>query len=372
MKNTLPRIFTLSLMILLMRAFLFMPVTSQPIGWSGNDDLAFLLEVDGISAADSDAANPIPVNLSLPISLELSIDVGADMNVTGGLFTMLYMSIPIFNQPIPINMPVLAGMSGNLINTSIDLASLLGPGVDLISGTIEGVFSLSYILASAPTENVTVSDNFILRIGPQGTGALVSVPGLITIGLAVMSAFTLLKALDEFQKGILAAHKMRRGKTPKGVGIFPAAVVLRRKPQKKEKVSKDELISRVGSAVADADSVAKYAPKAMNVVKPKSKIPVGKFSKALRLKRDDGGLLAAAMTQLGIFQTKSVKIPLKKVAFSGMTISGIYWSIMQLMGGAVPDMLTVAFTLIAALVISVVIGYLMGWLARVPEMGYDK
>ncbi|MCK5152287.1 MAG: hypothetical protein KAQ65_10610 [Candidatus Thorarchaeota archaeon] len=372
MKKPLPRIFTLSFMILLMGAFLFMPVTSQPIGWSGNDDLAFLLEVDGVSAADSDAANPIPVNLSLPISIELSIDVGADMNITGGQFVMLYMSFPIFTQPIPINTPALAGMSGNLLNTSIDPASLIGPGVDLISGTIEGLFSLSYILASAPTENVTVSDNFVLRIGAQGASAFVSVPGLITIGLAVMSIFSLLLSLDEFQKGIFAAHKMRSGKTPKGVGIFPAAVVLRRKPKKKEKVSKDELISRVGSAVADAESVAKYAPKAMNVVKPKSKVIVGKFSKALRLKHKEGGLLAAAMTQLGIFQTKSVKTPLKKVAFSGMTLTGMYWSIMQLMGGAVPDLLTVVFSIIAALVISVVIGYFMGWLARVPEMGYDK
>ena len=77
------------------------------------------------------------------------------------------------------------------------------------------------------------------------------------------------------------------------------------------------------------------------------------------------------MTQLGIFQTKSVKTPTKKVAFSGMTLSGIYWSVMQLMGNAAPDMLTMIFTLIGALVVSVVIGYFMGWLARVPEMGYD-
>ncbi|MFW9909690.1 MAG: hypothetical protein ACFFEF_14050 [Candidatus Thorarchaeota archaeon] len=372
MKTRLPHLLSMGLMLYLLGALLLIPVQAQPPGWSGDDNLAFLLEVNDVSAADSDASNQIPVNLSVPVTIELTIDVGANLNITGGLFSMLYMSIPIFSQPLAINFPVPSGTTGSLLNTSIDLASLLGPGIDLISGTIEGIFSLTYVLWASPAENTTVTENFILRIGAQGTAALVSVPGLITIGLAVMTVFGLLKSLDEFQKGILAAHKMRSGKTPKGVGSFPAAVVLRRKPKGKEKLSKDELISRVGSAVSGADSVAKYAPKAMEVVKPKSKVTVGKLSKALRLKRDQGGTLAAAMTELGIFQTKSVKTPLKKVAFSGMTLVGIYWSIMQLMGGAYPDLLTVLFTTMGALVISVVIGYLMAWFARVPEMGYDK
>jgi len=371
MKKSLPRLFSLSIVIALMGAFMLMPVQAQPPGWSGDDNFGFLLEVDGVSAVDSDVANPIPVNLSEPIHLVLSIDISADMNITTATFALYYLSIPIFSQPVFNNTPALAGISLDLLNTSVNLSDLIGPGVDFVSGTIEGIFSITYELWSTPGNTTTVSDNFVLQIGPQGTAALTSIPGLITIGLAVMTAFSLLKSLDEFQKGILAARKMRSGKTPKGVGSFPAAVVLRRKPKKKEKIGKDELMSRVSSAVDGADSVAKYAPKAMDVVKPKSKIPVGKLSKALKLKRDQGGILAAAMTQLGIFQTRSVKIPLKKVAFSGMTIAGIYWSIMQLMGNATPDLLTVVFTTIGALVISVIIGYFMGWLARVPEMGYD-
>ncbi|MHA2424228.1 MAG: hypothetical protein ACXAEF_05540 [Candidatus Thorarchaeota archaeon] len=368
MKKSIPRLFSLGLMIFLMGAFLFMPVQAQPPGWSGDDNFAFLLEVDGISAVDSDVANPIPVNLSEPLDLVLSIDISANMNITIATFSLYYLSIPIFSQPVFNDTPAPAGISLNLINTSVNLGDLIGPGVDMISGTIEGIFEITYVLWTNPSNTTTVQDNFVLQIGTAG---FTSIPGLITIGFAVMSIFSLLKALDEFQKGIIAAHKMRNGKTPKGVGIFPAAVILRRKPKKKEKIGKDELISRVSSAIDDADSVAKHAPKAMNVVKPKSKVPVGKLSKSLKLKRDQGGLLAAAMTQLGIFQTKSVKTPTKKVAFSGMTLSGIYWSVMQLMGNAAPDMITMAFTLIAALVVSVIIGYFMGWLARVPEMGYD-
>jgi len=372
MKRMLPPIVGIGLMICLIGAFLVAPVQAQPPGWSGDDNFAFLLEVDGISAVDSDATNPIPVNLTEPILLVLSIDVSANMTIVEGVFSLLYMSIPIYSTPVLNNTPASAGLSLNLFNSTVNLGDLIGPGLDLIAGTIEGVFSITYSLSSSPSNTTIVSDNFVLQIGPQGTAALGSLAGLITIGFAVMSIFSLLKALDEFQKGILAAHKMRNGKTPKGVEIFPAAVVLRRKPGGKEKLSKDELISRVGAAILGAESVAKYAPKAMNIVKPKSKVPVGKLSKALKVKRDVGGRLAAAMTEMKIFQTRSVKIPLKKVAFSGMTLAFTYSSVSQLLGSAAPDMLTMALTLTGALVISVVIGYLMGWLARIPKMGYEK
>ncbi|MDF1537590.1 MAG: hypothetical protein P1Q69_01635 [Candidatus Thorarchaeota archaeon] len=372
MRRMLPPIVGIGLMICILGAFLVAPVQAQPPGWSGDDNFAFLLEVDGISAVDSDAANPIPVNLSESILLELSIDVSANMTIVEGVFSLLYLSIPIFSQPVFNNTLAPAGVSLNLINSSVSLADLIGPGIDLISGTIEGVFAITYSLWSSPSNTTSVSDNFVLRIGPQGTAALGSLPGLITIGFAVMSIFSLLKALEEFQKGIFAASKMRSGKTPKGVEIFPAAVVLRRKPGGKEKLSKDDLIARVGSAIQGADSVAKHAPKAMNIVTPKSKVPVGKLSKALKVKRDVAGRLAAAMTEAKIFQTRSVKTPTKKVAFSGMTLAGIYWSVMQLLGNAAPDLLTMALTLTGALVISVVIGYFMGWLSRIPKMGYDN
>jgi hypothetical protein len=242
----------------------------------------------------------------------------------------------------------------------------LGGGVSLISGTIKGIFTFTYSLESTPTLNDTVSDFFILQIGPQGVAALGSVSGMITVGFTVMAVFSLLLSLDEFQRGILAARKMR-----KGTDVFPSSVVLRRKPKKKgEKVSKDDLIQRVSQAGVP-EHAAKKAPRAMEVVKPKSKVPVGKLSKALKLKREDGGRLAAEMTKMGAFQTKSVKVPLKKVAFSGLTLSGAYWSIVQLMSGAIPTWVDVLLYAAAGLVVSVFIGYLMNYLARVPPMGYD-
>jgi hypothetical protein len=66
-----------------------------------------------------------------------------------------------------------------------------------------------------------------------------------------------------------------------------------------------------------------------------------------------------------------VKVPLKKVAFSGMTLAGSYWSWMQMISGATPDIITIVLTTTVGLVVSVLIGYFMNFLARVPELGYD-
>ncbi len=92
----------------------------------------------------------------------------------------------------------------------------------------------------------------------------------------------------------------------------------------------------------------------------------------MKLKPSKGGALAAALTDMGVFQTKSVKVPLKKVSMAGLTLAGSYWSWMQMMGGATPDILTIALTTTAGLVISIVIGYLMNFLARIPKLGYDQ
>jgi hypothetical protein len=371
MRKTLPHLLTTGMMILcLLGGLILMPVQAQPPGWSGDSNLAFLLNVDGVQAADSDAAHPIHVNLSDPVSLEITIDVGSNLTLKSGSFSMLYLSIPIFTQPFALNIPALAGTTATILNTSLDLSTLIGGGIDLISGTIEGIFSFTYSLLGS-TDNVTVSENFVLAVGATGFAAIGSVVGLITVGFAVMAVFSLLLSLDQFQKGILAAHKMRQGKTPKGIGVFPKPVVLRRKPTKGEKISKEELIGRVSQAMPGTESVSRHAPKAMDIVRPKSKVTVGKLSKALRLKGDEGGTLAAAMTEIGIFQTRSVKVPLKKVAFSGMSLAFIYWSIMQLMYSAAPDILTVFFSVTIGLVVSVLIGYFMAWLARVPKLGYD-
>jgi hypothetical protein len=341
--------------------------TAQPTGWSGNNELAFLLEVNGTSAVDSDLSSPIPVSLSADLPISLEIQTGANLTLHSGVFTMEYMGIPIITNPFPLGVPLLSGYSASLLNSTIPLGALLGAGgLSLISGTILGRFTFTYSLISTPTVNATVSDFFVLQIGPQGAAAIMSVSGLITVGFTVMAVFSLLLSLDEFQRGILAARKMR-----KGTDVFPSAVVLRRKPKKKgEKVSRDDLIQRVSQAGV-SETTAKKAPRAMDVVKPKSKVPVGKLSKALKLKRDEGGKLAAAMTKIGAFRTKSVKVPLKKVAFSGLTLSGAYWSIVQLMSGAVPTWVDVLLYAAAGLVVSVLIGYLMNYLARIPKMGYD-
>ena len=370
MRRTLPHLLTTGMLLCLLGAFVLVPVQAQPPGWSGDSNLAFLLNVDGVSAADSDAAHPIHVNLSEPVSLEITIDVGANLTLKSGSFSLLYLSIPILTQPYALNIPALAGTTATILNTSLDLSTLSVGGVDLISGTIEGIFSFTYSLLGS-TENVTVSENFVLAVGATGIAAIGSVVGLITVGFAVMAVFSLLLSLDQFQKGILAARRMRQGKTPRSIGVFPKPVVLRRRPKKGETISKEELIGRVSQAMPSAESVSKHAPRAMDIVRPKSKVTVGKLGKALRLKGDEGGTLAAAMTEIGIFQTRSVKIPLKKVAFSGMSLAFIYWSIMQLIYNATPDILTVFFSVTLGLIVSVLVGYFMAWLARVPKLGYD-
>jgi hypothetical protein len=106
-------------------------------------------------------------------------------------------------------------------------------------------------------------------------------------------------------------------------------------------------------------------------VKPKSKVTVGQLSKKLKLKPDKGGALAAALTDMGVFQTRSVKVPLKKVAFSGITLSASYFSWMQMIGGQTPSLIDVLLLTAGGLVVSVLIGYFMNWLARVPKLGYN-
>ncbi|NHI83948.1 MAG: hypothetical protein EAX81_06575 [Candidatus Thorarchaeota archaeon] len=367
MRTTLSDLALLVLVAILLCSSAVQPTAAQPTGWSGNNELAFLLEVDGVSAADSDISSPIPVNLSEDLPITLDIQTGKNLTIHSGLFTMEYMGVPFVNNPFPLEISLPSGHCANLLNGTIPLSELFGSsGLDFLSGTITGRFTFTYSLLSTPTVNDTVSDHFVLQIGPQGAAALMSVNGLITVGFAVMAIFSLLLALDEFQRGILAARKMKQG-----TDIFPSAVVLRRKSKRSgEKIGKDELVNMVMREGVSED-IAKRAPKAMDIVKPKSKVPVGKLSRALKLKRDDGGTLAAAMTKIGAFQTKSVKVPLKKVAFSGLTLSSVYWSIVQLMSGAVPTWVDVLLFATAGLVVSVLIGYLMNLLARVPAMGYD-
>jgi hypothetical protein len=281
-------------------------------------------------------------------------------------------------------------------------------GLGTLGGSLTGIFTFNYTLQGS-TNSTTVSEQFTLLLGPQGTAAITTIPGLITVGFTVMAVFSLLLSLDEFQGGIFAARKLRGAKKGSDVGIFPPQVVLRRKPKKKsesETVSKDELVRRVKAAAQKAwdgkrcpkcgkkwksdsptcqkcnigkdaaisyfsEDIAQFAPKALKIVRPKSKVTVGALSKKLKLKRDKGGALAAALTDMGVFQTRSVKVPLKKVAFSGMTLAGSYFSWMQLIGGQTPSLIDVLLLTAGGLVVSVLVGYFMNWLARVPKLGYD-
>ena len=410
MRRTLPHLMIFVSMTCLLFSTVILPVQAAvPVGWSGDSNLAFLLQVNGVNAKESTAANPIPVDLSQNLNFSLDIYVENNLTILSYAFSMSYLYIPIISQGDDLSSlgEIPANTTGQLFNSSLSLASLQSSGLGLIAGTITGLFSFTYTNTSLGGANVTVSENFVLQIGAGGTNSFLSVSGLITIGFVAMSVFSLILSLDEFQQGIVAARKMRGAKRGSDVGIFPRAVVLRRKPKKDaETIDKTELTRRVSEAAKGAwdhkrcpkcgkkwkkdaqscgkcgidagaavtyfsEDIAEYAPKALRVIKPKSKVTVGALGKKLKLKPDKAGALAAALVDMGALQTRSVKVPLKKVAFSGMTLAGSYWSVMQLVAGATPDIVTIVLTTTAGLVVSVLVGYFMNFLARVPKLGYD-
>ena len=412
MRRTLPHFLIMFTITCLLWSTVFVPAqAAPPAGWSGDDNLGFLLEVNGINAATSDAANPIQLDVTDPITINVTILTETNLTIHEAKFQMSYMSVPVIN-PNSSDMSgygvIPEGFSGSFIIPPIDLSPLFTfANITLVSGTVTGLVSFTYSNTTSPGLNNTVSEDFVLRIGPTGIGVLYSVTGLITAGFAVMSIFTLILSLDEFQRGILAARKMKGATRGSDVGIFPSAVVLRRKPKKgEETIDKDELVRRVSKAADSAwdgkrcpqcgrkwktnaptcgkcgidtgaailhfsHDIAEYAPKALRVIKPKSKVTVGQLGKKLKLKRDKAGALAAALVDMGVLQTRTVKVPLKKVAFSGMTLAGIYWSVMQMFYGATPDWVTVLLTTTAGLVVSVLIGYFMNFLAKFNPLGYD-
>jgi len=384
------------------------PSQAQPAGWSGNDELAFLLEINGVSAADSDVENPIPVDLADDVTMELSIDVGSDIHIYGAVFKFEYLSIPVFSQDIPIDTPVIAPYVDSLLNETYPLGDLVPGNGSLISGTISGSFSFTYALLSDIGNNKTVHDDFVLRIGPTGLAAVFSVSGMITVAFTFMSIISILFSLDEFQRGILAARKMRRANNAADVGIFPRAVVLRRRQRKKDRETLSEnelvrLVSQAASKVWDgkrcpqcgkkwksqspsckkcginreaamrhfSQDIAEYAPKALKAVPYGGKVTVGKFCKRVKLKLVKGGALAAALTEMKVFQTKDVKVPMKKVMFAGMTFAGIYMSWLQMLGDATPTLIDIAIMIAGGLAVSVLLAFLMKWLARIPPFGYD-
>jgi len=257
LRKTLPHFLVVFTITCLLWSIAFIPVNAAPpVGWSGDSSLAFLLEVNGVNAAESDAANPIPIDPASDLSLELQIFTGTNLTIQSGRFTMSYLSVPIINQVFDLSSfgEIPENVTAGVLNATIPLGSLLSFGnFSLLSGTITGAFSFVYSNATTPSVNGTVSEDFVLQLGPTGTAAILSVSGLITAGFTVMSVFTLIMSLDEFQRGIVAARKMRGAKRGSDVGIFPRAVVLRRKPKKGgEKIDKDELVSRVSKAAGSA------------------------------------------------------------------------------------------------------------------------
>ena len=409
MRRTLPHFLLMFSITCLLWSAVFVPTQAEPPdGWSGDNNLGFLLEVNGINAHTTDE---IQLDVADPITINVTILTESNLTIQEGKFQMAYMSIPIINPP-PFDLSGYGVIPDNTTASfslgPISLASLFTFGnITLVSGTVTGSFVFTYSLETSPSVNETVNEDFVLRIGPTGIGVFFSVTGLVTAGFAIMSVFSLILSLDEFQRGIMAARKMKGATRGSDVGIFPAAVVLRRKPKKDaETIDKEELVRRVSTAADTAwdgkrcpqcgrkwkpnasacgkcgidtasavqhfsYDIAEYAPKALRVIKPKSKVTVGQLGKRLRLKRDKAGALAAALVDMGALQTKTVKVPLSKVAFSGMTLAGIYWSLMQMFYGATPDWVIVLLTTTAGLVVSVLIGYFMNFLARIPALGYD-
>ena len=386
---------------------MMMPTSAQPPGWSGDENFAFLMEINDVSIADSNLENPIPIELTEDLSIFLTYTTGANLTLLSGDFALSYLGFPILSQSFDFNYQLDAGASEDLINDTIDLGTLLTIGnLSLITGTITGSFSFTYELLSQPG-NVTVFDNFVLQIGAIGAAAIISVSGLLTLLFTLLSVFSLLLALDEFQQGILAARKIRAAKKAGDVTFFPKPVVLRRTRKKEhDDLGNDVLIQRTKSAAENgwdgkrcpqcrkkwkkaaiecskcglsrssafevfSDEIAQLAPQALKIVSYNSKMTVGRFGKKMKLKPDKAGALAAALTNIGVFQVKNVKVPLSKVAFSGMTFAGTYWSWIQLLSGAIPSWFDIAITIAIGLAISVIIAYFMNWLARVPELGYD-
>ena len=410
MRRTLPHFFFFFAITCLLWSATIVPVqAAPPSGWSGDSNLSFLLVVNGVNAKDSNSSNPIPVDVSSDLNLSLQVYVDTNLTIQSYTFTMSYLYIPIVNQVEDLSSygEIPENTTYAFPNVSLPMSSLAGyGGINLLSGTITGSITFVYTNSTHPTLNSTVSENFVLRVGESGAAAALSITGLITIGFTAMSVFTLLLSLDEFQRGIFAARKMRGAKRGSDVGIFPKEVVLRRKPKKGEKIDREELIRRVNQAATNSwdhkrcpkcgkkwlkdapncskcgidgqsaisyfsEDIAEYAPKALTAIKPKSKVTVGALGKRLRLKPDKAGALAAALVDMGALQTRTVKVPLKKVAFSGMTLAGSYWSLMQMFYGATPNWVIILLSTTAGLVVSVLIGYFMNFLARIPKLGYD-
>ncbi|TET16028.1 MAG: hypothetical protein E3J82_00320 [Candidatus Thorarchaeota archaeon] len=62
---------------------------------------------------------------------------------------------------------------------------------------------------------------------------------------------------------------------------------------------------------------------------------------------------------------------MRKLMFAGMTVAGIYLSWLQMLGSATPTLIDIAIMMASGLAVSVLLAFLMKWLARIPTFGYD-
>ena len=98
MRKSLPYIVPLLFITGLLLASVSTPVVAQAPGWSGDEHLSFLLELDGESAVYSDETNQTPIALDTPLELSLTMRTENNLTLLSGAFTMVYMSIPLIDN----------------------------------------------------------------------------------------------------------------------------------------------------------------------------------------------------------------------------------------------------------------------------------
>ncbi len=368
--------------------------------WGGDENLSVLVEVDGAPIG--------PNNQTIPVSdvMELTLCIRANVLLTlqSITFRLSYLGIPMMNQPNEFDILLPAGYNSTQ-DIPVDLSTLSLDGISLISGTVEG--SLAFVYNVTPYENNTIVQRFKIAMGSGNP--LYSVPGIITVGLTAMTAISLLLALAQFQGGIFAAARIRQATRARDVKVFPKQTVLgrKRRRRKEDQEIPADLSERATEIAQDAwdgrycpkcgkrwkrgaptcakcgldmesarrlfaERVGKLAPAALEVIRPGTRMTVGELSKKLRVRAEIGGAIAAALLEMNLLRTRSVRVPLKKITFSGSTIVGLYLSWSQLLGGTTPSWIYVLLLTAGALVATVTFAYCLRWLARVPRFGYGE
>jgi hypothetical protein len=96
MKRTLPHLAFILFIAGILCMYPLSPVQAQT--WTDDGALSFLLEVNEISAADSDVSSPISYNLTDDLDLELTIEATQNLTIHAMRFVIQYMGIPLVNH----------------------------------------------------------------------------------------------------------------------------------------------------------------------------------------------------------------------------------------------------------------------------------